>query len=178
MQRLVCSVNKFSSLVGRWVGVFIKWEKKVDIRSPDTPPLSALDCLFRADFSCKHGGWRASSSPAKPSSQMGGWPFPPLVFLHFFFFPLRNRPLVYSFCFPFWFITSQRRLTRTVWLQRELDGGRGESRSRHTQGEFAGRSCLYKPHWCHIPAWVVGVLAPGRDWTNGANSSKGREPKE
>lgn len=57
----------------------------MDIRSPDTPPLSALDCLFRADFSCKHGGWRASSSPAKPSSQMGGWPFPPLFFLVFFF---------------------------------------------------------------------------------------------
>lgn len=71
---------------GEWV-FFIKWEKKVDIRSPDTAPLSALDCLFRADFSCKHGGRRASSSPAKPSSQMGGWPFPPLVFLFSFFSP-------------------------------------------------------------------------------------------
>lgn len=66
----------------------------MDIRSPDTPPLSALDCLFRADFSCKHGGWRASSSPAKLSSQMGGWPFPPLVFL-FFFFPSKSASCLF-----------------------------------------------------------------------------------
>lgn len=56
-------------------------EKKVDIRSTNTESLSALDCLFRRDFSCKHRARGTSSCLAKLSSQMGGLLLPPPFFV-------------------------------------------------------------------------------------------------
>lgn len=141
MQRLVCSVNKFSSLVGRWVGVFIKWEKKVDIRSPDTPPLSALDCLFRADFSCKHGGWRASSSPAKLSSQMGCWPFPPLVFLVFFFFFPSKSPSCLFLLFPVLIYNLPETVDSHSLTAKRIRRGKNQGAATHKENSQGGAAC-------------------------------------
>lgn len=140
MQRLVCSVNKFSSLVGRWVGVFIKWEKKVDIRSPDTPPLSALDCLFRAAFSCKHGEWRASSSPAKPSSQMGGWSFPPLVFL-FLFFSSSKWPSCLFLLFPVLIYNLPETVDSRSLTAKRIRRGKNQGAATHKENSQGGAAC-------------------------------------
>lgn len=156
-------------LWGGWVGVlsFRNKKNKKCLRSLDTHFLSALGCLFRADFPCKHAGRRTRSCLANPSGQTGpSWVSPAFIPPPSAFrISYRRLPI------PVCIFSLMCNLTETV----ESDS----SAARRVKVEHQGsvpRS--HKARWCHTLAPVVRILDRGQDSGCGANSSKGREPKE
>lgn len=143
-------------------GFFIKWKKKVDMRCLNTEPLSAPGCLYRTDFSCKHSRRGTSSSFAKQPSHTGG--LSPVSHLSF-------KILITFFLFLCFHTDLQPPRNRQLSQFDFTENSRGSIKGLPRPGEIIGRSCLCRVDWCHTLAWVVWVLAQGRDWTNGANWS-------
>lgn len=117
-------VNKHCSHVRRLNGWFIllkQQQQKTCLRSLDTLSLSALNCLFRADFPCKHLGRRSRSRLANPCGQTQPSPVDP-AFIPHSPFQISYRCLPHPACIFFlWCAISQRRSSPTVWLPRESD---------------------------------------------------------
>lgn len=156
-------------LWGGWVGVLSfrnKKKNKKRLRSLDTHFLSALGCLFRADFPCKHAGC-VHVLPIRPVRQDHPGsvlllsPPPPSAFQ----ISYRRLPI------PVCIFSLTCNLTETV----ESDS----SAARRVKVEHRGSAPRsHKAPWCHTLAPVVRILDRGQDSGCGANSSKGREPKE
>lgn len=148
------------------MGVLSFKNKKKTLRSLDTFCLSALDCLFRTDFPCKHGGRRSCSCLTNLCSQTGPSRFSP-AFIPHSPFQISYHPLPHPACI----FSLMRNLTETV-----------ESDSLAVQGvrvEHRGSvPCSHEARWCHTLALVVRILDHRQNSGSGASSSKGREPKE
>lgn len=156
-------------LWGGCVGVlsFRNKKNKKRLRSPDTHSLSALDCLLRADFPCKHAGRRTRSCLANASGQTE---------------PSRVSPAFIPL--PSAFQISYHRLPIPVFIfplmcnLRETVKSNSSAAWRVKVEHRGSVPCSHKPGWCHSLAPVVRILDGGQDWGSGASSSKGGEPKE
>lgn len=136
-----------------------------------TPYLLLAVCLYKKNCSCKQKERGTYSSYARLSSQKGGLLLDPLFFV---------LQIVLSPSSPFLYFHTDLQPARNSWLSQfdPTENYRGSIKGVHSQREFTGRSCLYRTHWCHTEAWIVRLLAQGRDETKRANSSQGRESKE
>lgn len=106
-----------------------------------------------------------------PDCPKGGLLLDPLFFV---------LQIVLSPSSPFLYFHTDLQPARNSWLSQfdPTENYRGSIKGVHSQREFTGRSRLYRTHWCHTEAWIVRLLAQGRDETKRANSSQGRESKE
>ena len=131
--------------------------------------LSAPDCLEQIPLvNTEVGG--ASSSLAKLLSQMGG-----LLPMSHLSFKFSYHPLPPSIpLFSRWFTTCQSTPFERVENSRRISRGLHAPAGRIHRVEPLGRGAIDVTRWLRVGP---GLLARGGDFTNGANSSWGGEPR-